>query len=34
MVIEQRAGWTHEEEALLSVPAIEPRAPVIEFMTE
>lgn len=34
MFVGQRAGWTQEEEALLSVPAIETRAPVIEFMTE
>jgi hypothetical protein len=34
MLVEQRAVWTHEEEAVLSLPAIETRAPVIGFMTE
>jgi hypothetical protein len=34
MLVEQKAGWANEEEALLSVPAIETRAPVIGFMTE
>jgi len=34
MLVGQRAGWTHEEKALLSVPAIETRSPAIQFMTE
>jgi hypothetical protein len=34
MFVGQRVGWTHEEKALLFVPAIETRSPAIQFMTE